>query len=145
MNQPSELAQLLKALPHGEPFRFVSTITMLEPKVRGAGMWTVTGSEDFFKGHFPGEPIVPGVLIAESLAQLCGLIAFAGEPESSSAKPARLAQVDVKIHAAISPPAEIELWGTLVREIGNLLLFDVVAKIHGSAAAGGRIVLARSL
>ena len=86
-------------------------------------------------GHVP-------VLMAESLAQLCGLIAFAGV--SPGAKPARLAQVDVKIHAAIRPPAEIELWGTMVREIGNLLLFDVVAKIHGSAAAGGRIVLSRT-
>lgn len=145
MSQPADLDRFLKALPHGEPFRFVTHLTMLEPAVRGRGVWVVTGTEAFLAGHFPDDPIVPGVLIAESLAQLCGLIAFASEAgKIPDAKPARLAQVDVKIHTAIRPPAKIELAGTLVREMGNVLLFEVAATANGSTAADGRIVLSRS-
>lgn len=144
-SKPADLDRFLKALPHGEPFRFVTHLTMLEPAVRGTGEWLVNGTESFFAGHFPDDPIVPGVLIAESLAQLCGLIAFAGDAgKIPDAKPARLAQVDVKVHAAIRPPAKFELAGTLVREMGNVLLFEVAATSNGSPAADGRIVLSKS-
>ena len=143
MNQQADLDRFLAALPHGDPFRFVSRLVSLEPAIRGTGEWVVSGNESFFAGHFPREPIVPGVLIAESLAQLCGIIAFAGD-SAGGTKPARLAQVDVKIHAAIRPPASIELSGTLVREIGNILLFEVEATFSASLAANGRIVLSRS-
>lgn len=146
MNEGRTLGRLLAALPHGEPFRFVSELTMVEPMVRGTGVWNVTGSESFFAGHFPGEPIVPGVLLAESLAQLCGLIAFAGAVETGApTKPARLAQVDVKLHAAVRPPARIELAVSLVREMSGLVLFEVAATVNGVEAAGGRIVLAKSI
>ena len=139
------LAALLAALPHGEPFRFVSELTALEPRVRGTGVWTVTGRETFFAGHFPGRPIVPGVLLAEALAQLCGLIAFAGAARPvDGAEPARLAQVDVKVHAAVRPPARIELSAAFVRGMGDLLMFDVSATANGTAAADGRIVLAKT-
>ncbi|MBC7772604.1 MAG: beta-hydroxyacyl-ACP dehydratase [Pyrinomonadaceae bacterium] len=145
MTESHEFERLLAALPHGEPFRFVSELTMIETMTRGAGVWVVSGDEGFFAGHFPGEPIVPGVLLTEALAQLCGLVAFAGQREAGipSAR-ARLAQMDVKIHSAIRPPARIELAATLTREMGSLLLFEVAATAGGAAAASGRIVLGRT-
>lgn len=142
LKHQGELERSLEALPHAEPFRFVSELTTLEPRVRGAGAWIVTGGESFFAGHFPGEPIVPGVLIAEALAQLCGLIAFAGE--QGAGQRARLAQIDVKVRSAVAPPARIELSATFVREVGDLLLFEVAATAQGTPAADGRIVLANS-
>jgi len=138
---PDEALQShLNLLPHGPSFRFLSRLLSLEPGTSGRALWDVSGDEPFFTGHFPGQPIVPGVLLAESLAQLCGVVAFAGT--ELTATPARLAQIDVKVHAGVVPPASIELSATLNRRMGNLVLFDVEASVAGSAAASGRLVLA---
>ncbi len=69
----------LARLPHGEPFRFLSRITAVKPREAGEAIWALTGSESFFAGHFPGRPLVPGVLIAEALAQLSGIVGAEAE------------------------------------------------------------------
>ena len=60
-------------LPHRPPFLFVSKVTAVEPGVSARGRWDLTGDEEFFGGHFPGRPTLPGVLMVESLAQLGGI------------------------------------------------------------------------
>jgi len=70
-----ELAKALAFLPHGPEFRFVDRLTALEPGVHGAGEYTVRGDEPFLRGHFPGDPMMPGVLLVEAAAQLAGIVA----------------------------------------------------------------------
>lgn len=138
MNADSRLMAALASLPHRAPFRFVSDLRVLEAGVRGEGVWTVSGTEDFFAGHFPGDPIVPGVLLSEALAQLAGLVwGGPGHPRA-----VRLARVDVKFHAPVRPPGSISLAATLARAMDGMALFDVAANFGGSAAATGQIVLA---
>lgn len=57
-------------IPHRQPFRFIDEIIEFEDRVRAVGKYTVTGEEDLFRGHFPGRPIFPGVIMLEALAQL---------------------------------------------------------------------------
>ena len=135
----------LQRLPHQEPFRFVSELTLVEPARRAVGVWRISGNEDFFRGHFPGEPIVPGVLLAEALAQLSGIVCGeeAGDRRSAVDGPSRLAQVSVKFHHAVTPPADVLLESSLTREMGGLWLFDVRAEVRGEPAASGTLVLAR--
>jgi 3-hydroxyacyl-[acyl-carrier-protein] dehydratase len=137
-----DLKKVLDRLPHGEPFRFVDELVSLEPGVRGVGVWNVRGDECFFRGHFPppGERIVPGVLIGEALAQVAGLVAFGGEAGKIGA---RLAQIDIKIVAAVRPPARVELQAQFVREMGALVLCEVSARVGTSEVASGRVVLTR--
>lgn len=131
----------LQHLPHREPFRFVTDIDDLAPGTRGVGRWLVTGSEHFFAGHFPSNPVVPGVLLAEALAQLSGLVAFSIDP-APPMREARLAQVNLKFQSPIIPPAAIRLESSLTREMGGLYLFDVRASHKGLIAATGSLVLA---
>lgn len=129
----------LDRLPHREPFRFISELRQLEPGKHGVGEWRVVGDEGFLKGHFPGSPIVPGVLLAEALAQLAGLVAFVDAPAAAQC---RLAQVNVKFTSAVVPPAHVRLTARLVKEMSGLYLFDAEASVEGVPAASGTLVLA---
>jgi 3-hydroxyacyl-[acyl-carrier-protein] dehydratase len=141
----SRAAEWLARLPHGEPFRFLSSIETLEPGRSGSAAWHVCGDEVFLRGHFPGKPIVPGVLLTEALAQLAGLVGWAEAAPGAQTPAVRLAHVDVKFKAEITPPARIGLHATLVRRMGALAMFDVEAKFKGVTSVSGSLTLADSL
>lgn len=136
----------LDRLPHRAPFRFLTSVSACSVGQDGMAAWEVQGSEDFFRGHFPGEPVVPGVLIAEALAQLAGLVglhAETDEREAAGDRGGRLVHVDVRFDQAVMPPARIELRATLTRELGLLRQFDVLAEVNGSPVARGTLTLAQ--
>ena len=72
--------QIMEIIPHRPPFLLIDTIEELEPGVRATGRKCVSFNEPYFKGHFPGNPVMPGVLIIEALAQV-GAVAVLSEPE----------------------------------------------------------------
>ena len=129
----------LDKLPHGEGFRFISAVTEVVPGTSAAGYWKLTGSESFFAGHFPGKPIVPGVLIAEALAQLSGLTAPAGVVSAG-----KLAHVDVRFEQPVAPPVQIDLRSSLSRMMGELQLCEVTATVADKVVARGMITLHRT-
>lgn len=141
MIQPTLPNEVLARLPHRAPFRFVSEVHALEP-ARGAGVWVVSGDEAFLRGHFPDEPIVPGVLLVEALAQLAGLVWLCDA--GNTAARARLAHVDVKFLSPVRPAARVELAVQLTRSMDHLGLFTVEATAGGERVAVGSLVLARA-
>ena len=75
MELPLDVEDIMKLLPHRYPFLLVDRITELEAGKRVVGIKNVTYNEPFFQGHFPGKPIMPGVLIIEAMAQVGGVLA----------------------------------------------------------------------
>jgi 3-hydroxyacyl-[acyl-carrier-protein] dehydratase len=129
---------LLRQLPHQDPFRFISRIVKIARGEIGEGVWEVSGKEAFFAGHFPGMPLVPGVLIAEALAQMSGIVG----PDNGS-RGGKLASVDVRFERPVAPPAQIVLKSKLLRTMGGLQLFEVSAEVGGASVARGTLALSR--
>jgi len=127
----------LSRLPHREPFRFITRVNEIEPGKSGEGVWALRGDEPFFAGHFPGNPLVPGVLIAEAMAQLSGLV---GPPAGPAGK---LVQFDVRFDQSVPPPAEILLRSRLLRVMADLQQFEVSATVNSSTVARGTLTLSR--
>jgi 3-hydroxyacyl-[acyl-carrier-protein] dehydratase len=126
----------LSRLPHGESFRFITRVTQVTEGQSAEAIWQLKGDEPFFTGHFPGRPLVPGVLIAEALAQTSGLAAGAAQGGQG-----RLAHVDVRFEQPVAPPAEVALASRLTRAMGDLRQFDVTASVAGKLVARGTIAL----
>jgi beta-hydroxyacyl-ACP dehydratase FabZ len=80
MKLPLNYEDIIKILPHRYPFLLVDRITELEPGKRVVGIKNVSINEPFFRGHFPGNPIMPGVLIIEAMAQVGGVLARLSVP-----------------------------------------------------------------
>jgi len=126
----------LADLPHRDPFRFVTSVNHLEPGIAGTGIWSLSGNEPFFAGHFPGRPIVPGVLLSEALAQMSGLVTAGDIPRFGL-----LAHLDIRFERPVIPPIQVILESRLIKTVGPVQMFDVAAKIGNEVACQGSLAL----
>ncbi len=124
----------LASLPHGAEFRFLDEVLALEPGVSGAATYTVRGDEPFLDGHFPGEPMFPGVLLVEAAAQLVGVVARSRDL-SQTARLRLTALRAVKILGTARPGQTIHFETVLVGELGHLV------QAQASASVEGKIIL----
>lgn len=139
MNSADDLQRALNFLPHGAEFRFLDRLTNLNPGQSCEGEYKVRGDEPFLRGHFPGEPIFPGVLLVEATAQLAGVIAQS-DPKIPPLKNLKLTALrNVKILGTAKPGEIILLEAKITGRLGNLIQAQATAKV------GGEIVLTTEL
>jgi len=137
MNQP--LTALLGSLPHGPEFRFLDRLLSLEPGKSGVAEYTVRGDEPFLRGHFPGHPMMPGVLLLEAAAQLAGTIAQS-DPTIPSMSGLKLTAIrGAKILGTAGPSEVIRFEARLLGRLDNLV------QAQASAWVDGRLVLQAEL
>ena len=139
MNDPLIVA--LKSLPHGPEFRFLDRLLKLEPGMAGAGEYTVRGDEPFLRGHFPGQPFFPGVLLVEAAAQLAGTVAQSDPQVPPMAGLKLTALRNVKILGAARPGEVIRLEARVTGRLGNLVQAQVSATVAGQLILQGELTL----
>jgi 3-hydroxyacyl-[acyl-carrier-protein] dehydratase len=89
-----DLKEIVKILPHRYPFLMVDKILEIDPGKRIVGIKNVTINEPFFQGHFPGHPVMPGVLIIEAMAQVAGILAYLSSAEDVRKKVSYFLAID---------------------------------------------------
>src|SRR5437016_10371675 len=120
------LDDALRWLPHGAEFRFIDRLISLEPGKRGVGEYTVRGDETFLRGHFPGQPLFPGVLLIEAAAQLVGIVAQS-DPKNPPLPGLKLTALrSIKILGSATPGKVIRLEARITGRLGNLVQAEAV-------------------
>ena len=105
-----DIREIMSLLPHGYPFLLIDRILEIEPGKRIVGIKNVTYNEPFFPGHFPGRPIMPGVLIVEAMAQTAGVLAFKSVPEEEQGKPVLFLELDnVRFRKPVVPGDQLRM------------------------------------
>ena len=127
-------------LPHRHPFLLVDTIEELVPGVRAAGKKCVTYDEYYFRGHFPQEPVMPGVLIVEALAQV-GAVAVLMQEENKGKLGYFGGIKNCKFRRKVVPGDKLKLEARIIRQKGPLVIGEAVASVDGEVAVKAELSL----
>lgn len=127
--------EIRSMLPHRYPFLLVDRVLELEPGKRAVGLKNLTANEEFFQGHFPNVPVMPGVLQIEAMAQLGGILLEKSIGEAGRGKIAVLATIEeAKLRRAVVPGDQLVMEVILDRIRANF------GQCHGKATVDGKLV-----
>jgi len=135
------LSRALESLPHGAEFRFIDRLLALDPGVSGAGEYQVRGDEPFLRGHFPNQPLMPGVLLLEAAAQLAGTVAQS-DPKVPPMPGLKLTAIrGAKILGTARPGEVIRLEARVVGRLNNLVQAQALASVNGRLVLEAQLTL----
>jgi len=136
-----DIVEIMATIPHRYPFLLVDRILELEPGKRAVGIKNVTRNEEFFNGHFPGNPIMPGVLIVEHAAQVGGVLLLT--TTGKQGKLALFAGIDsMKFRRIVVPGDQIVTEVTLLRVGSRAGKVSVISRVEGEVVAEGQYTFA---
>lgn len=134
-----DIQEILALLPHRYPFLLVDRIVEIDPGKSILGIKNVTVNEPFFQGHFPGRPIMPGVLIVEALAQTGGVLAFTTLEEKSGS--VFFTGIDeARFRKPVIPGDQLKLAVEVLRHRKEIWIFSGKAYVDNDIVAEARIM-----
>lgn len=134
-----DILKLMEVLPHRYPMLLVDRITNFEPMKTASGYKNLTMNEHFFQGHFPGQPLMPGVLMIEALAQLGGTIILG--PDDFLRRTAFLTGIDkAKFRRPVVPGDRLDMEVTMLRARSNMGWVEAEAKVDGKLACSAQLM-----
>ena len=128
-----DIKEIQDVLPHRYPFLMVDRIVELEPWKKAVGIKNVTVNEPFFIGHFPGNPIMPGVLIVEAMAQVSGIMAFRSGVQGDAVYFMSIEKA--KFRKPVVPGDQLRLEVIALQQRGNVWKFSGTALVDGKVVA----------
>jgi 3-hydroxyacyl-[acyl-carrier-protein] dehydratase len=129
-----DIKEIQKFLPHRYPFLLVDRILEINPGKKATGIKNLTCNEEFFQGHFPGNPIMPGVLMIEAMAQVAGLLAF--RSGATVGKSVYFMSIEkAKFRKPVVPGDQLKLEVTILQQRGNVWKFSGNASVEDKVAA----------
>ena len=137
-DQQLDIKKILQVIPHRYPFLLVDRITELKPGEKASGLKNVTINEPFFQGHFPGEPIMPGVMIVEALAQV-GAVAVLSMPENENKLALFTGINNFRFKQMVKPGDQLELEIEMTKIRGGLGKGEAKAQVEGKTVASGEL------
>jgi 3-hydroxyacyl-[acyl-carrier-protein] dehydratase len=131
----------MNILPHAYPFLLVDRIIEVEPGKRIVGIKNVTYNEPFFPGHFPGHPIMPGVLIVEAMAQTAGVLVFSSLPQEQLKTPVYFLGIDnVRFRKPVVPGDQLRLELEITKHRQSIWGFKGKALVDGNLVAEAELL-----
>jgi 3-hydroxyacyl-[acyl-carrier-protein] dehydratase len=138
MNEPLDIQAIMGMLPHRYPFLLVDRVLEIEPGVRIRAYKNVTFNENFFQGHFPGQPIMPGVLIMEALAQAGGIFVIKSLDITAGDKLFLFTGIDAaKFRRPVVPGDQLMLEANVLKHKLNIWKMQGRATVDGQLVAEG--------
>jgi 3-hydroxyacyl-[acyl-carrier-protein] dehydratase len=140
---PLSAEELMRLLPHRPPFFFLKRLREWTPGRRALAEVEFDGAEDFLRGHFPGHPILPGVILIEASAQTAGLaLAERSDVPPTAAQPPSLAMVrSMRFRAPVHPREPLEIEAIAATRFENLGVVEVTVRRAGKAVAEGELAI----
>lgn len=138
-----DIAYVLKALPHRYPFLLIDKVVDYELGKSLTAIKNVTVNEPFFQGHFPGNPVMPGVMILESLAQACGVLAYLSMTEHSDNPLYYLVKIDkARFSQTVRPGDQLIQRVEQKRMLRGMGLYDCTSEVDGETVATAQLLCA---
>jgi 3-hydroxyacyl-[acyl-carrier-protein] dehydratase len=136
-----DIQKVMQYLPHRYPFLLIDRVLACSPGDQLVALKNVTINEPFFQGHFPGQPIMPGVLVIEALAQATGLLSFCTMDENHQDKLYMLVGIDkARFRGQVLPGDQLRLTVNLKRNMRGIWMYEGAAEVDGNIVAEAELM-----